>query len=284
MLLHYILLPRICMYFHCQSLLLDGETNLYVEFDQHCSLVRYRLLFCATPHLLIRAERLKFTNLLQMHFYSIVSQKRSCNSTIGTTFFRSNFRWLALERYTKLCMFQAVRYSRALYSVCDGDIGPWWKWRKKGVNEELASGRWALSKGQRWVAVPVSIGTMRWTFRRWSCSTQRTRATSPRWAMAWSGYYCSYRSSADNLRMKDLLMHTVAQVGELLRMGVNIDSYDDDHVTALQIAAFNGNNAMVRKSWRGLSSEFLQSCLPVYFFWKTLPTEKASHKPWSTCM
>ncbi|KAK6043679.1 ankyrin repeat protein [Cooperia oncophora] len=28
-------------------------------------------------------------------------------------------------------------------------------------------------------------------------------------------------------------------------MGVNIDSYDDDHVTALQIAAFNGNNAMV---------------------------------------
>ncbi|KHJ84964.1 ankyrin repeat protein [Oesophagostomum dentatum] len=28
-------------------------------------------------------------------------------------------------------------------------------------------------------------------------------------------------------------------------MGVNIDSCDDDHVTALQIAAFNGNNAMV---------------------------------------
>uniref|UniRef100_A0A7I4XUH3 NAD(+) ADP-ribosyltransferase n=1 Tax=Haemonchus contortus TaxID=6289 RepID=A0A7I4XUH3_HAECO len=37
----------------------------------------------------------------------------------------------------------------------------------------------------------------------------------------------------------------ITKVGELLRMGVNIDSYDDDHVTALQIAAFNGNNAMV---------------------------------------
>ncbi|WKX88724.1 hypothetical protein Q1695_008387 [Nippostrongylus brasiliensis] len=37
----------------------------------------------------------------------------------------------------------------------------------------------------------------------------------------------------------------ITKVGELLRMGVNIDSYDDDHVTGLQIAAFNGNNAMV---------------------------------------
>ncbi|KJH43626.1 hypothetical protein DICVIV_10368 [Dictyocaulus viviparus] len=37
----------------------------------------------------------------------------------------------------------------------------------------------------------------------------------------------------------------ISKVGELLQMGVNIDSYDDDHVTALQIAAFNGNNAMV---------------------------------------
>ncbi|ETN82010.1 hypothetical protein NECAME_08217 [Necator americanus] len=37
----------------------------------------------------------------------------------------------------------------------------------------------------------------------------------------------------------------INKVGELLRMGVNIDSCDDDHVTALQIAAFNGNNSMV---------------------------------------
>ncbi|KAE9418654.1 hypothetical protein Angca_008828 [Angiostrongylus cantonensis] len=37
----------------------------------------------------------------------------------------------------------------------------------------------------------------------------------------------------------------ITKVGELLRMGVNIDSYDDDHVTSLQIAAFTGNNAMV---------------------------------------